>query len=391
MVSLGLRMPSMTEATIADLYQTHGHALFHACLRLVGVASSARELVQATFCEFAKTRLRLVSKGSRFAYLCRLAKALARPMPESARPGAEQDILLARYLADDLSRGERIDLDDALKANQSLQVRLAVMRSERAAFYAGDPPVQFAQRVATVLRSRRASPAGIGRVLMITLVMAAIVVAGVAGLRAYNDVPPLPQPPPPTRIVTPPPQPASEPASAPASAPVVATQVDATPAPTPPKVVAPVVAAKPVTPPSPASVPAEKANTDAARMMATFDFGETLGRVSLYEGRSKQKAVPAGTSLQVRANIPEPGFAAVYSYDADTQSLTALAGLTKVEPGWRILARVTIDKPQRVYMVFTPETTTLGKLTTAFGKAIKEDSTAQLPIERQARIDLTLE
>ena len=126
-------------------------------------------------------------------------------------------------------------------------------------------------------------------------------------------------------------------------------------------------------------------------MMATFDFGETLGRISLYEGRSKQKAVPSGTSLQVRANIPEPGFAAVYSFDPETQVLTAIAGLTKVEPGWRILGRLTIDKAQRVYMVFTLEATPLSKLTSAFSKAIKEDAAAPLPIERQARIDLTLE
>ncbi len=391
----------MNEVTIADLYQTHGHALFHACLRLVGVASSARELVQATFCEFAKTRLRFVSKGARFAYLCRLAKALARPMPEPTRPGAEQDIQLARYLADDLPRGERLDLDDALKANQSLQVRLAVMRSDRAAFYTSDPPAQFAQRVATVLRSRGAAPAGIGRVVLITLAMAAVVAAGVAGLRAFNDPPAAPQPSVAIKVVTPPAsQPASQPtspsASAPASAPapaVPAAPVAVVPVATAPPPAVPTPAAAPVVAPkaAPTSAPSAPATTDAVRMMATFDFGETLGRISLYEGRSKQKAVPSGTSLQVRANIPEPGFAAVYSFDPETQVLTAIAGLTKVEPGWRILGRLTIDKAQRVYMVFTLEATPLSKLTSAFSKAIKEDAAAPLPIERQARIDLTLE
>jgi hypothetical protein len=123
-------------------------------------------------------------------------------------------------------------------------------------------------------------------------------------------------------------------------------------------------------------------------MMATFDFGDPIGRVSIYEGHTKQKAVPAGTGLQVRAQIPEPGYAAVFAVDRETHTPRALTGLLKVEPRWHVLGRYTIDREERFYVVFSAEQAP--GLLASVTKALKDDPNAELPVDRHAGIDVTI-
>ncbi|MCC6810262.1 MAG: hypothetical protein IT381_22720 [Deltaproteobacteria bacterium] len=380
----------LTEAQIADLYQRHGHALHQVCLRLAPSKSAAKELVLAAFCELSKKRVRLGG----FDTLCRLASELARSA--AAAPVSDDDVVFARYLADDLSTGKRHDLEQRLAASPPAQVKLAVMRSDRTTFFASDPPAEFARRVATILASRGERTTSVAWLY----VSGALAIVAVAGALAWPHVQamlaadraPVPviatqETPPPASIpvapTTPPPSEDPEPPLvdvAPSRAePPEPAEAATAPGPAKP----PPLIAKVDPKPRPASQPTSQPG-DAARMMATFDFGEPLGRVSIYEGRSKQKAVPAGTSLQVRANIPEPGYAAVLALDPTTKTLQALTTVLRVEPRWHVLGRFTIDREQRVYMIFSTEQLSLATITQA-------DPKAPLPVERQARIDLTIE
>lgn len=395
------------EEQIAALYQAHGHAVFACCLRLAQTKTAAQELLLAAYCEFAKKRVRL----SPFDSLCKLAAEMA------GKPGAtpnDDEVLFARYLADDLSQGQRGDLEERLKATPALQVKLAVVRSERAAFYSSVSPSDFAQRVMTVLASRGvgdvdeapAEKRGRGGVAAFVAV-AVVLAAGVyvmqtrkttlpEATQATNDAPPTP-------AIAPAPA-ASQPVAVdqPASSPVAqAPETQIAPAPekpppanvpeTPPAPAKPPEPTAAVTKPSAPAHPASVPTTDAARMMATFDFGESLGRVSIYEARKKQKAVPSGTSLQVRANIPEPGYVALLAFDPESQTVKALTASLKVEPRWHVLGRYTVEQAQRLYVVFSTEQLAVNGLVASATKALKADPNGALEEERYARIDLTIE
>ncbi len=390
-------MAPLSEAQIAAIYERHGHAVFRRCLHLAGNASDARELLQATFCVFSQSSARFLGQHFQFKLLYRGANALAMDKARRrgdtggaeaiarASSGQPEDVTLARYLSGDMPPLDRAELEQALANDQAARVRVAVMRSERTAFYASDPPAAFARRVAEIVAARgqpRPPRATSQRALLAALPAAMLVALAIYLLRGEPKLEAVPAPasaPAQVAEAEPPARPKPEPASAPAVAAAA---------------IAPVVAPPPRAASTPASAPTEAARsaTDASKMLATFDFGETIGRVSVFEGRAREKAVPAGTRLQMRANIPEDGYVVVLSVDPATLAVRPLTAVLKVVPRWHVIGRHTVDGPQRLYMAFSPEPLVLPRLVAAITGALREDPEAPLPaVARQARIDLKID
>jgi len=72
----------------------------------------------------------------------------------SRQPGQDYpDILLERYLAGDLADELRAEIERACERSEILRRRLDELSQERSAFLAGDPPAQFAHRLAAELHS----------------------------------------------------------------------------------------------------------------------------------------------------------------------------------------------------------------------------------------------
>ena len=105
----------------------------------------------------------------------------SRPIP---------DVLLERYLADDLAAEARARIDAELATSPALRDRLADLQASRDAFLAADPPPRFAHRVAVkaAVASRRP-----GRRLWWALAPAGAAAAGVlvvvVGLRQPDGAP----------------------------------------------------------------------------------------------------------------------------------------------------------------------------------------------------------
>lgn len=97
----------LSEADIAALYAQYGHAIFKRCLRLVGNAEDAHELMQETFFQFFSGRDRFLGKAAPFTFLYRIATNLSidklrrrttagprtsiEDAPEQAVPGQSQE------------------------------------------------------------------------------------------------------------------------------------------------------------------------------------------------------------------------------------------------------------------------------------------------------------
>jgi len=67
----------LDEASVAALYERHGHALYRRCLSLIGNPDDAQELLQETFAQFWQGLSRFEGRSAVFTYLYRIATNLA--------------------------------------------------------------------------------------------------------------------------------------------------------------------------------------------------------------------------------------------------------------------------------------------------------------------------
>jgi RNA polymerase sigma-70 factor (ECF subfamily) len=89
-------------ADIALLYERYGHAIYRRCLRLLGDAAEAEEMMQETFAQFCAQHERFEARSSLFTYLYRIATNLSIDrLRRRTRQGPHQAIDVA------LASGER--------------------------------------------------------------------------------------------------------------------------------------------------------------------------------------------------------------------------------------------------------------------------------------------